>query len=286
MHSKEPLVQKQSEYFVYQPGATALRIYLYPLITGYFYYEPGYFLQRTNYENYLLMYIAKGELALTYEGSEYRAREGQVVLIDCRRPHAYGNALASVLEVAWLHFDGRIAPDFYEVITESAGPVMSPANPYPFTHHLRRIYEIFKNAAPIQEADVSRRITAMLSALVNAHDKPAGGETPASTSEIVETALAYINEHFREPLTLEMIAANASLSPYYFSRVFSSETGFTPHQYVIATRINLAKYHLQNGSMSIKEIAYLSGFHSESSFCATFRKREGITPGAYRTGTQ
>lgn len=47
-------------------------------------------------------------------------------------------------------------------------------------------------------------------------------------------------------------------------------------------RINFAKYHLQNGNLSIKKIAFLSGFNSESGFCATFRKREGITPTEYR----
>ena len=80
-----------------------------------------------------------------------------------------------------------------------------------------------------------------------------------------------------------MIAENAALSPYYFTRIFSQETGFTPHQYLIATRLSFAKYLLQSGEKSVKEIAFHSGFHSESSFCATFRKWEGITPGAYRS---
>lgn len=280
MHSKEPLVRKDSQYFIYTPSATAARIYLYPLIIGYFSYEPGYLIRRNRYENFLLMYVAKGELFLSYEGKEMTARQGQVVLLDCRRAHAYGNRTDQTLEIAWLHFDGKIARDFYEVITGDSGWILTPSNPYPVSHQLTRIYETFKTSSPLQESDISRRITAILSALVGLHSDPFGENTSA---EIVEAALAYINEHFREPLTLEMIAANASLSPYYFTRIFSGETGFTPHQYVIATRISFAKYLLQNGNMSVKEIAFMSGFHSESGFCATFRKREGITPGEYRS---
>ena len=283
MHSKEPLVRKDSQYYVYTPSATAARVYLYPQIIGYFCYEPGYLIRRTRYDNYLLMYVEKGELFIAYEGKEMTARQGQVVLLDCRKPHAYGNRTDQVAEIAWLHYDGKIAKDFYEVITADAGWILTPSNPYPVSHHLMRIYEIFRTSSPLQEADISRRITAMLSTLVGMHSEQFGENTSA---EIVETALAFINEHFREPLTLEMIAANASLSPYYFTRIFSGETGFTPHQYVIATRISYAKYLLQNGNLSVKEIAFMSGFHSESGFCATFRKREGVTPGEYRNRWQ
>ena len=100
MHSKEPLVRKDSQYFVYTPSATALRVYLYPQIIGYFCYEPGYLIRRTRYDNYLLMYVEKGELFIAYEGKEMTARQGQVVLLDCRKPHAYGNRTDQVAEIA------------------------------------------------------------------------------------------------------------------------------------------------------------------------------------------
>ena len=80
-----------------------------------------------------------------------------------------------------------------------------------------------------------------------------------------------------------MIAKNANLSPFYFTRVFTAETGFTPHQYLIATRLNSAKFLLKTPGISIKEIAFASGFNSESSFCSTFRKWENMTPSEYRT---
>ena len=59
----------------------------------------------------------------------------------------------------------------------------------------------------------------------------------------------------------------------------------TPHRYLIATRLNSAKFLLRTNGMSIKEIAYASGFNSESSFCSTFRKWEKVTPSEYRANT-
>ena len=280
MYSKEQLVQKQSQYFIYLPSAMARRVFFYPLITGYFYYEPGYSIRRTNYDNYLIMYIAKGELFLSYNGLDRVVKPGQVVLIDCRLPHIYGNGSDDILEIAWLHFDGKMGPAFYDLITEESGNVITPSNPYPVTHHLRRIYELFQSSSPIQEAAISERITAILSELIVSRPESSGESK--SPTEIIENALVFINDHFREPLTLEQIAKHVSLSPYYFTRIFSAETGFTPHQYIIATRLNFAKYHLQNSILSVKEISFLSGFRSESNFCASFKKREGITPGEYR----
>ena len=280
MHSTEPLVSKDSQYFIHQPSTTARRVWMYPVVLGIFRYEPGYWLRRSQYDNYLLMYINRGELTLTYEDVSRTVREGQVVLLDCNKPHAYGNRSDGTLEIYWLHYKGPLAAEYYSLISESSGIVSTPANPYPFTHHLKRLYELYRTSAPIQEADLSRRITSMLSALVGSRVQKA--DAVSSAPEIAENGMAYINEHFREDLTLDEIAQNASLSPYYFTRIFSAETGFTPHQYLIATRLAFAKYLLQSGEMSIKEIAFRSGFHSESGFCATFRKWEEITPGAFR----
>ena len=279
MYSKEPLVNPKSEYFVYLPSTIAAKVYLYPVITGKFTYEPGYYLRRANYDNYLLMHIDSGQLTFVYNGRRQVVTEGKIVLLDCRLPHEYGNLSDQTLVISWLHFNGALADQFYHLATDSCGNVITPPNSYPFTHTLEKIYRLFANKAPIREADMSRYITSMLSDLITVHpDMP--GEI--SRSEVIENAMAYINEHFKEAISLQDIAGHVSLSPYYFTRLFTAETGFTPHRFLIATRLGFAKYLLQSGEMSIKEIAFQSGFSSESAFCSTFRKWEGVTPGTYR----
>lgn len=60
MRSTEFKVSPQSDYYVYTPSALARKLYLYPLLTGYFIYEPSYFIERNHFDNFLIMYIAKG----------------------------------------------------------------------------------------------------------------------------------------------------------------------------------------------------------------------------------
>lgn len=278
MRSKEAKVAAKSDYYTYQPSAVASRIYLYPTVVGYFYYEPGYNLHRNNFDSFLLMHITAGRCVLNYEGHSFSASRDQFILLDCYQPHEYGYPDAS--EVSWLHFDGPLARSYYELITASHGNVLSPENPYTIVHAMTKILELFRKSSPIRESVVSGYITQILTELLNIRSET--GST-FSRSQIVENSLAYINEHFSEPLTLDDIAKNANLSPYYFTRLFTAETGFTPHQYLIATRINTAKFLLQTPDLPVKEIAFASGFNSESSFCSTFKKWEKSTPSEYRT---
>lgn len=102
------------------------------------------------------------------------------------------------------------------------------------------------------------------------------------STDMIETVISYINEHFKEDLPDKVLASAAGLSSYHFIRVFKRETGFTPHEYVINTRLSNARYLLRNTTMSVKDICFSCGFSSESAFCITFKKRAKMTPAQYR----
>lgn len=224
------------------------------------------------------MYIAKGTCQVLLPNQQLQnAAAGQVVLIDCYVPHEYG--FDSNSEVAWIHFDGPLARDFYDLIFTSHGNIISPSNPFPITNGLDQMLHVFRNSKPLKEGEASEMITQMLNTLL--YTRAYSGNT-TSHFKVVEKSRAYINEHFSEPLTLDQLAKNANMSPFHFSRVFTAQTGFTPHQYLIATRINSAKFLLKLPDVPVKEIAFGSGFNSESSFCSTFRKWENMTPSEYR----
>ena len=94
------------------------------------------------------------------------------------------------------------------------------------------------------------------------------------STDIIETVISYINEHFKEDLPDKVLASAAGLSSYHFIRVFKRETGFTPHEYVINTRLSNARYLLRNTAMSVKDICFSCGFSSESALLHNlFKKR-------------
>ena len=71
-------------------------------------------------------------------------------------------------------------------------------------------------------------------------------------------------------------------SRFHFLRIFKEITGCTPVEYRNRIRIAHAKEFLEDGDIPIGEVATRVGFSSAAYFCDAFKKREGISPLAYR----
>ena len=62
MKSCEALITPDSDYYLYSPSAGALEMFFYPICSGHFTYLPGYRLERSSYDSFLLMYVTDGSL--------------------------------------------------------------------------------------------------------------------------------------------------------------------------------------------------------------------------------
>ncbi len=278
MLSTEVGVSPDSDYYIHTVSAQAKAAFFYPVCTGYFRYDSSYHIQRSAYDSFLLIYIFKGSCIVQIGEISYTASQGQVVLLDCYKPHGY-SSISTEWEALWLHFDGPLAREYYQLITAKLGNIISLCNPNPFVGSLRQIYNTFRNNYPIKEFLISKHI---VDALTELFEYTQDFAVPITSDHIIDNTILYINEHLCSNLTLTELAGYVSLSPFYFTRMFKKKTGFTPYEYIITARINNAKFLLKNTDHSIKEIAFCTGFSCESSFCTTFKKCENKTPSNYR----
>lgn len=277
MKSYEEFVAPESDYFIYSPSRMALDMFLYPMQCGLFSYLPGYSLTRESFDSFLLMYIQNGELSLSFEGTTQRVTAGQFVLLDCYERHSYSTSKG--WECIWCHFDGITARSYYNCVVSRLGNVFSLPDPYVVLNKLTAILKIFYSAALVQEPLISKYLTDIFTEFLlytpmNVHLR--------DYATIAEETITYINEHFKEDVMVEELASRAGLSQYHFIRIFKKETGFTPHEYLVNTRIATARYLLKNSCLSVKDICYATGFSSESVFCSAFKRRQGMTPNQYR----
>jgi len=88
-----------------------------------------------------------------------------------------------------------------------------------------------------------------------------------------------------EPLDVAALARRAHVSPTHFARTFKAAYGATPHQYLIARRMERAALLLRETERPVTEISLDVGFQSLGTFSATFRRWLGVSPTAYRAGT-
>jgi AraC-like DNA-binding protein len=97
----------------------------------------------------------------------------------------------------------------------------------------------------------------------------------------VVQAKLFIDVHYHGPLNLDDIADEAYFSKFHFIRLFKATYGKTPHQYLIAVRIDNAQRLLKSG-VPVTDVCYAIGFDSLSSFSALFKRMVKQSPSAWQ----
>ena len=268
----------ESNIYFHTPSEQAKNLFLHLICTGHYVCDSTYAVKRNRYDSFLLLYVIKGS-GYVYQAEERKTlTKGSLLLLDCYQSHAYGTLEG--WEIIWAHFDGKMARPYYEAIAKE-GSFIVEQGVYSPHHSLQKIYNLFHETSTVKEPLVNKYLTNLLTDFFSSPH-----ETEQANSHKIDELLAYINEHIQEPLPLETLAERVCLSPYYFIRTFKQETGYTPHEYVILTRVNAAKFYLRTTTLPIKEVVYRCGFSSECSFWTTFKKYTTHTPLAYRNMTE
>jgi YesN/AraC family two-component response regulator len=95
-------------------------------------------------------------------------------------------------------------------------------------------------------------------------------------------ALAFVREHFAEPLTLSQVADEARLSRFHFCRLFQRRVGISFRAYLCGLRIARAQALLADRELTVTEVAYAIGFNDLSHFDKVFNRIVGMSPTVYR----
>jgi AraC-like DNA-binding protein len=150
---------------------------------------------------------------------------------------------------------------------------------------IRMIAVEMASSGPGSEAVVSRLTDALLAqalrgCLLDA-DRVSGGSTVVSDPQIAR-ALRLIRERPEHPWSVPKLAAAVGLSRSAFAERFRAAIGETPIQNLTRFRLTRAAEYLRTTNAGIREIARLTGYESEVSVSKAFRRRYGVSPGAYR----
>jgi AraC family transcriptional regulator len=100
--------------------------------------------------------------------------------------------------------------------------------------------------------------------------------------QAVERVILSVRERLSEPLTLQMLADIAMLSPYHFNRVFRQITGIPPGQFLAALRVEAAKRMLLTTDLSVTDVCFDVGYNSLGTFTTHFRLLVGLPPSGLR----
>ena len=101
--------------------------------------------------------------------------------------------------------------------------------------------------------------------------------------DLLKPAILYIEEHYKDKISLKQLAQVCNVSESYFSRLFPKCFGKNMTQYINEIRILKSKSLLSNPDLTINHIANSCGYEDTSYYIKCFKKMNNITPHEYRS---
>ncbi|MDV6251906.1 AraC family transcriptional regulator [Vibrio sp. EA2] len=92
----------------------------------------------------------------------------------------------------------------------------------------------------------------------------------------------YIEQNLSHKISVAQLAGRVFLGESQFHCLFKEQMGITPHQYVLGKRIDMARELINQGQLSLGQIAEFTGFSNQSTFTHTFTRLQGLSPSQYK----
>lgn len=268
---------KDSKYYVNDPSDFAKQNLFYTELGGHYFLNRHYLVSRqiTNFRFYVFHYVLHGEMLLVTGGKEYLLHENELAIVDTSKAHLYASCRDDT-EFLFIRFQGNGSKAIVERLFQY-DRVFSP--PYINRTHqvLLDIVSGFLEQKPLFEETISSHIYTLLCDLLTLR------HTVENSQSVIDEAIHYIENNYHLPITVSGLAERACLNTSYFSQKFKKQTGLTPKQYLMKTRMNAAKILLQDTTWSIREIADRTGFPSDAYFSSYFHTCFHKTPIQYRS---
>lgn len=239
------------------------------------------------HKGHVIGVIEKGELGFDYRGEKLVACQGQINLADPGEVH---NGFA-VSKAGWQYRMFYLAQGQLESLLRDGAdrPVPFPGfrkgviRDTTLAGELFRLHKGFEDPC-IDLLENQSRFYLLMRGLVLRHAPetiPAvkNGRERAAVGRIKE----YLDAHFDLPVSLDDLTGVSGMSKYYLIRVFSAETGMTPHAWLTQVRADKARGMIGKG-LPLADVAAAAGFFDQSHMNRIFKKVFGITPGQYISG--
>ena len=109
-----------------------------------------------------------------------------------------------------------------------------------------------------------------------------GRKLQQTSNTAIEEARSYIDQHYREEISLRDIAEEIHMSASYLSSIFKARTGINVMDYITKKRMDEVVFLMKNPALKIYEISVAAGYQDTKYFSKVFRKIYGYSPSEYR----
>jgi AraC-like DNA-binding protein len=249
-----------------------------------------------------ILYLEKGKLDVSINGTAYALREGDIVIVNPDLIHGYFNVSQDTHTILFLtgfemfdQLSGDLRDNTNETSIFGRKTIITPAHDpeihkkvVPLIYALRDEYLNKKDGFRLAIKKILYEIALLFLREIPPEPRNAGKKGIAySNFPALERTFTYLHEHYDDPgITLAGASRIALLSKFYFSRFFRERTGMTFHTYLSRLRVSRSQELLFETDMTITDIAYCCGFASLKTFNRLFRSYTGVCPSSFRLGAK
>ena len=226
-----------------------------------------------------MFFITRGHGMFQVRRERFPVAINDLVVINTQVPHTEISQSDSPMEYVVLGVEGL------ETLTDLGGCALLHllGEQEPVSACLRQITREIRERQPGCDEVCQKLLEIILLRLLRREDfalssSPAGRRT----SQNCDLARRYIDNHFKENLSLDQLAELAHVNKYYLAHSFRREYNTSPISYLISRRIQESRFLLAETDHSLSQIAQILGFSSLSYFSQCFRRQEGMSPMEYR----
>ena len=255
-------------------------------------YAPGATVLFHSEEGYLIHFVQTGTGLLTKKGKEYEVRPGRIFLLFPQEQADFRTDGDNSCHSFWLRIDGMTAES---TLLQAGISRERPVTVCTDMNWIQRMMKILlQTGKPKTESgqqneggDRTREllqtgylylILGKLSESLLKTDKPGTSEKDVNT--------VYINaamQLLEDPMAKISEAAKViGISRGYLNSIFKKETGLSPKEYQLRSRMEKARFLLETTEASVSEIGEQLGYADVFSFSKSFRRYFGISPSEYR----
>ncbi len=230
-----------------------------------------------------LFYVIEGNGQFFIEDAVYPVSSNDLVIINPNVSHTERSLNTSPLRYIVLGVDGlELKADSQE--SNSNFCIVNFKNMRDtILSYLRNMLSEIESQAPGHEV-ICQDLMEILIVLLGRQTDFSTTLSPVrkKTTHLCGATRRYIDIHYKEPITLELLAQQNHVSKYYLAHAFTEEFGISPINYLISKRIEEAEHLLSNTDFPLSMISNSIGFSSPSYFAQIFKKQNNCSPREYR----
>lgn len=231
-------------------------------------------IERTDYEVCTIEYITSGGGFLEIDGESHQVLADGIYFLHKHSDHRYWPIRENPWHKLCVVVDGALMEYLYRIY--GVDRIYHLPDVPQLEHYFEALLHL-GHAAP----DRHRRAAVIFHDFVAACAELRYQPEVAAPTEILELKRA-LDRITDEKFSLENYSAAAGFSSAHLIRLFRKTFGCTPYEYLMRHRIAAAERLLIHTNLSVKEVAANLGFSDQYYFSNCFRKRNGVSPSAFR----